>query len=92
MNDNDTGNCCIYHAIIEALDTYSEAHSPTSVDDIIDALITVTAEFVAMHDDAKVRKFVAKREMEKLAQRAREFRAIGRYPGGPASSHPVMKH
>ena len=85
-------HCCIYHAIIEALDAYAEAHSPTNVDDIMDALITVTAEFVAMHGDAKVRKSVAKREMEKLTQRVREFRAIGRYPGGPASGRTIMTH
>ena len=85
MSNNDTSACCLYHAIVEAA-------QPTNVDDVLDALINISAELVAMHGDAKVRKFVAKREMEKLAQRAREFRAIGRYPGGPASGQPITQH
>jgi hypothetical protein len=36
--------CCPYHAIIEALDAFGEAHSPVNVDDVIDALITIAAE------------------------------------------------
>ena len=55
MSNNDTSACCLYHAIIEAIDAYSEAYSPTNVNDIMDALITVTAELVAMHGDGKVR-------------------------------------
>jgi hypothetical protein len=82
----------MYHAIIDAIDTYKEAHSPQVLDDIVDDLISIAAELIAMYDGAKVRKFVAKREVEKLARRVREFRTQGRYPGGPASSHPIMKH
>jgi hypothetical protein len=89
---HDTSDCCLYHAIIEAIDTYTEAHSPTNVDDVLDVLINITAELVAMYDGAEVRQFVTKREVQKLARRAREFRAMGRYPGGPASSHHTMKH
>jgi hypothetical protein len=115
---NPEADCCLYHAIINALDRYTEAHSsPQNIDDAIDALITVTAELMAMYHDAKdrehvsrpqlfrggrmtlltplngqcavgglrdagpVRKFVVKREADKLVARAREFHAIGRYPG-----------
>ena len=38
MNDNDTSDCCLYHAIIKAIDAYSEAHSSVNVDEVIDAL------------------------------------------------------
>ena len=88
----DKDHCCMYHAIINAIDRYAEAHSPQNVDDTVDELISIIAELIAMYDDAKVRKFVAKREVEKLARRVGEFRAQGRYPGGPASSHPIVKH
>ena len=63
-----------------------------NIDEAIDVLITIAAEDIAMCQDAKVRKFVTKRDMDKLAQRVREFRAQGRYPGGPASSHPPTEH
>jgi hypothetical protein len=68
----------VYHAIINALDRYSEAHCPQNIDDHIDALITVAAELMAMYHDTKVRKFVVKREADKLVARVREFHAIGR--------------
>jgi hypothetical protein len=47
---------------------------------------------MAMYHDIKVRKLVIMRETDKLAARTSDFHAIGRYPGGPASSHPPTEH
>jgi hypothetical protein len=73
-------DCCLYHALIDFLDKWAEAHSPMNIDETIDLLITIAAEDIAIYPDAKVRKFVTNREMDKLAQRVREFRAQRRYP------------
>ena len=100
MNDNDedgprvtsgTNRAPCLHCILNrAMDTYNEAqHRITgqrvNTDDNIDDLIACVAELIAMYDDAKVRKFVAKREASKLIGRVRHFREIGRYPGGPGT-------
>jgi hypothetical protein len=44
MSDNKDDDCCLYHAIINAIERYKEAHSPQNVDDIIDATADGTSK------------------------------------------------
>lgn len=79
---------CLHCLINETLDAYHErVHLSTgklaSGEASIDHLIACAAELIAGHDDAKTRKFMAKREAEKLLLYVRKFREAGRYPGGP---------
>ena len=88
MSSGSNRSPCLHCILNQAMDTYGEAqHRMTgqkvNIDDNIDDLIACVAELIALYDDTKVRKFVAKREADKLLGRVRYFRKIGRYPGGP---------
>lgn len=82
---------CLHCALNRLMDEHAERKhletgEPVNVDDTIDDLIACTAELIAFYDDAKVRRYVAKRTAELLVKRVRHFREIGRYPGGPGQS------
>jgi hypothetical protein len=86
-NARPEDECCLYHAIINALDRYAEAHSPQNINGAIDALITVAAELMAMYHDTKVRKLVIMRETDKLATRTSEFQRLAAIRAVP---HPAI--
>ena len=83
---------CAHCAVNAAIDKFSEAHSPMNIDVIIDDLAACMCELIAMYDDPKVRKFVAKRASRLILERANAFRAQGRYPGGPGQEELRMLH
>lgn len=90
MKENEE---CLHCLLNSTMDAYHERVHMSSgrqanVDVTIDHLMACAAELIAMYGDAKTRKFVAKREAEKLVRYVRQFREEGRYPGGfGARSH-----
>jgi hypothetical protein len=85
------GAVCLHCVINRAMDHYSErSHletgNPVNVDDSIGHLMECAAELIAMYDDAKLRKFVAKRTCDILTSLVRKKRSEGCYPGGPGQT------
>lgn len=81
---------CLHCRVNHVVDEYSEAvhmgtGKPVLIDDNVEALLSVAAELVAMYDDAKQRKYIAKKMADRFLALVRECRATGRYPGGPGA-------
>jgi len=91
MSDTGKERDCLHCVINRAIDVYTERQhletgQPANVDNAIDDLVACVAELIAFYEDAKVRRFVARRTAELLVKRVRLFRSEGRYPGGPGSA------
>ena len=91
MSDTGKRPGCLHCELNRLMDDHNERRHletgrPVNVDHNIDDLIACVAELIAFYEDAKVRRFVAKRTAELLIKRVRLFRSEGRYPGGPGSA------
>lgn len=89
----DNPDDCLHCKINRLIDAHNErihleTGDPVSVEDTIDDLLACVAELIAYCDDAKTRRWLAKREAQKLMARVRLFREEGRYPVGPGQSGP----
>jgi hypothetical protein len=90
---------CLHCRINHVMDERNEAvhmstGKPVNIDDNVKDLMCCAAELVAMYDDARTRKFVAKKMADYFLGLVRECRATGRYPGGPGAGliRPETEH
>lgn len=83
IHDNDNRGDCAHCAIVRALDEFNAAHSPMSVEVLIDDITAVLCEHLAMYDDRNERRREVKEICELIPKRVAAFRADGRYPGSP---------
>jgi|GEM_PF-1109812 hypothetical protein len=88
---------CLHCQIMGAIGKFCERHyeeTGTRVNtlDIIDHLITATAEFAAFVPDDEAREKLVRQISNALQYRVPAFRAEGRYPGGRAYTESEYLH